>query len=425
LTRSILALAVAAALAQPAGAPADDGPAPVSAPAQPNAVIQWNRTLLSILRTPGNQPATVHSTRSMALVHLAVFDAVDQVGRGHRPWWRRPSHSAAADAAAHRVLVTLFPGRQQALDDQYAAMLAQVHGFERRREGMRAGERAAARMLVARADDGSGVTPPPYVPGTDPGDYQLTPPNFAPAVFTHWAHVTPFVLRRADQFRPGPPPPLRSGRYATALNEVKALGDVNSTTRTADQTLVARFWAPPIQNFWNDIAQTVALQHRDDVVQDARLFALLDVTLADSAIALYDAKYAYHLWRPISAIRGADTDGNPATVADPAWAPLAGNTAPDPSYPGAHSTISAAAGLVLARFFGSDARRFDVTSEALPGVTRSFASLSAAVDEAGLSRMYAGQHTRLDDVAGRALGRSVAEFVLRRGPAPGGPGRGW
>ena len=401
MKRTILALACLAALALPAAASAHA--------AAPNPVIQWNRSLLSILRTPGNQPATVHPTRSMAMLHVAIDDAVSAIHGG--PFALRPSRAAAADAAAHRVLVTLYPAQRQALDDQYTALLDQIRWPWRRSKGIAIGERAAADVLSARADDGSAATPPIYVPGSMPGDYQLTPPAFAPAAFTHWSQVTPFVLRRADQFRPAPPPPLASRAYAEAVNEVQALGAVNSATRSADQTVQARFWAAPIQNYWNEIAQTASLQHHDTLRQDARLFAVLDVTLADSVIAFYDAKYAYHLWRPITAIRSAGADGNPSTIADPGWTPLA-TTPADPSYPGAHSVVSAAAATVLARAFG-DEDRFDVTSEALPGVTRSFARFSGAVDEAGRSRIYAGVHTRLDDVAGRALGRDVAEFDLR------------
>jgi hypothetical protein len=399
--RATLALAACLAVALPAAASAHGGAPPTS----PNPVIQWNRTLLAVLRTPGQQPPTVHPTRSMALLHVAILDAV--VAGGHN----RFGDAAATDAAAHRVLVTLFPAQQQALDAQYAAVLAQLPDGRRTRAGVRAGERAAARLLAARAGDGSAATPPVYVPGTTPGDYQLTPPDFAPAVFTHWSQVTPFVLRRAAQFRPPPPPALGSRAYAATLNEVKALGDVNSTVRTADQTEQAKFWAAPIQNYWNEIAQTVALEHHDTLAQDAWLFAALDATLADSVIAFYDAKYAYHLWRPITAIRGADADGNPATVADPTWTPLA-KTPADPSYPGAHSVVSAAAATVLRAFFGRDSDRFDVTSEVLPGVTRHFDRFSAAVDEAGQSRIFAGVHTRLDDLAGRALGREVAQFDL-------------
>jgi membrane-associated phospholipid phosphatase len=195
------------------------------------------------------------------------------------------------------------------------------------------------------------------------------------------------------------------------VNEVQSLGSATSTTRTGEQTVIGKFWAPPIQNFWNQIAQNVAAAHSSDLPTTARLFATLNLALADSAIAMYDAKYTYQLWRPITAIRLADTDGNPQTTADPNWLPLAGNTPPDPSYPGAHSTMSAAAAEVLASFYGEESS-FSVTSPAVPGVTRSFTSFDAAVEEAGLSRIYAGVHTRIDHQAGVGLGDDVAGFVL-------------
>ncbi|MDX6469876.1 MAG: hypothetical protein QOF75_1679, partial [Gaiellaceae bacterium] len=220
-----------------------------------------------------------------------------------------------------------------------------------------------------------------------------------------------------DQFRPAAPPALTSDAYATAINEVESLGSATSTTRTSDQTQIGQFWNPPIQNFWNQVAQSVSLSHHSDLPTTARLFAELNLSFADSVIAFYDAKYTYRLWRPVTAIRLADTDGNPSTVADPNWLPLAGNTAADPSYPGAHSTISAAGADVLAGFYGNK-QRFSVSSPALPGVTRSFGSFSAAAEEAGLSRIYAGQHTRIDHVAGLALGHDVAGFVLRNALLP-------
>jgi membrane-associated phospholipid phosphatase len=223
--------------------------------------------------------------------------------------------------------------------------------------------------------------------------------------------VTPFVLDRGDQFRPAPPPALTSDAYAAAINEVQSLGSATSTTRTAEQTEIGKFWNPPIQNFWNQIAQTVALSQHSDLPTTARLFAVLNLSVADSAIAFYDAKYTYRLWRPVTAIRLADTDGNPSTVADPNWLPLSGNTAADPSYPGAHSTISAAGADVLASFYG-DQQHFSITSPALPGVIRAFDSFSAAAQEAGLSRIYSGQHTRLDHDAGLALGHDVTGFTL-------------
>jgi membrane-associated phospholipid phosphatase len=278
-------------------------------------------------------------------------------------------------------------------------------------EGVRVGEAVANGLLALRADDGSSAAQPVFMPGTRPGDYQPTPPAFAQPVLTQWPSVRPFSLRNARQFRPVQPPALTGNAYTAAFQEVKSLGEIGSSTRTSDQTQIAQFWNPAIWIAWNNIAETAALDHHDTLMQNARLFALLNVSFADSVIAFYDAKYTYRLWRPVTAIRLADTDGNPNTVADPNWLPLAGNTAPDPSYPGAHSTLSAAAADVLASFYG-DVQRFSVTSPALPGVTRSFGSFSAAEQEAGLSRIFSGQHTRLDHVAGLALGHDVAGFVL-------------
>jgi len=369
------------------------------------------------VNTPGAQPATIQPTRNFAILHAAIYDAVNSIDRTHEPYLvsvrapRDASETAAADAAAHSALVGLYPAQQSSLDADYAAELAKVPDGPAKDKGVRLGEQVAADLLAIRADDGSNVTPPPFVAGTNPGDYRPTPPNFPTPVFTTWGQVTPFVLDRGDQFRPVPPPTLDSEEYAEAINEVQTVGSAASTTRTADQTQIGKFWSPPIQNFWNQIAQTVALAHHSDLPTTARMFAALNLSFADSAIAFYDAKYTYRLWRPVTAIRLADTDGNPDTIGDPNWLPLAGNTAADPSYPGAHSTISSAGAEVLASFYG-DGQRFSLTSPALPGVTRSFTSFSAAAEEAGVSRIFAGQHTRLDHVAGVALGRDVAGFVL-------------
>jgi PAP2 superfamily len=386
-------------------------------------VIDWNQVLLSIVNTPGAQPANIQPTRNFAILHAAIYDAVDSIDRSREPYLvsvraaRGASETAAADAAAHTALVGLYPAEQALIDTDYAAELAQVPDSPAKDKGVRVGERVASELLAIRANDGSDVTPPPFIPGNAPGDYRLTPPNFAAPVFTTWGQVKPFVLDRGDQFRPAPPPPLTSDAYASAINEVKSLGSATSTTRTGEQTEIGKFWNPPIQNFWNQIAETVASAHHSDLPTTARLFAALNLSFADSAIAFYDAKYTYRLWRPVTAIRLADTDGNPNTVADPNWLPLAGNTAADPSYPGAHSTISAAGADVLASFFGDD-QHFSVTSPALPGVTRSFTSFDAAAQEAGLSRIFSGQHTRLDHVAGLALGHDVGRFVLHNALLP-------
>jgi len=251
------------------------------------------------------------------------------------------------------------------------------------------GQTVAAQILSLRSNDGSGVTPPPFIPGIQPGGYQLTPPNFAAADFTQWPQITPFALARADEFRPGPPPELTSDEYTSVFDEVKSLGFIHSTTRTPEQTLIGMFWNGNIQDFWNEIAQTAALRHHLNLAQSARLFALLNISLADTAIAFFDAKYTYQFWRPVTAIQMAGSDGNPSTEPNPAWLPLTTKTAPDPAYPGAHSAISSAGAEVLRFYFGKRFT-FDVTSESLAGVTRHFTSFSAAAEEAGLSRIYAG-----------------------------------
>ena len=386
-------------------------------------VVDWNEIQLSIVNTPGAQPANIQPTRNFAIVDAAIYDAVNAIDRTHEPYLisvrapRDASETAAANAAARTALDELYPAEQSTIDAQYVAELAKVADGPAKDQGIGIGEQVAADLLAIRANDGSSITPAPFVPGTAPGDFRPTPPNFPIPVFTTWGQVTPFVLDSGNQFRPAPPPALTSDDYAAAINEVQSLGSAASTTRTAEQTQIGQFWNPPIQNFWNQIAQTVATAHHTDLPTTARLFAALNLSFADSAIAFYDAKYIYRLWRPVTAIRLADSDGNPNTVADPNWLPLAGNTAADPSYPGAHSTISSAAADILAGFFG-DHQRFSVTSTALPGVTRSFSSFSAAADEAGLSRIYSGQHIRLDHVAGQTLGHDVARFVLHNALLP-------
>ena len=381
-------------------------------------VVQWNKTLLSIVRTPGAQPATIHPTRSFAIVHAAIYDAVNAIDGTHKPYLVRLSAShfasqeAAAAAAAHEVLVKLYPNFQATLDDQLQRALAQLANAGRA-DGSQIGNTVADRILALRANDGSNAPPIPYVFGTAPGDYQSTPPNFPKQPqFTHWSRVTPFALGSANQFRPGGPPKLTSDRYADAFDQVKSLGIANSTTATADEALTGRFWNGAIQNYWNEIAQTASLAHNLTTAENARLFALLNLSFADSVIAFYDAKYTYNFWRPVTAIRAAATDGNPETEDDLNWLPEVTNTTPDPSYPGAHAVISAAGSEVLTSFFRKRHFAFDVTSEVLPGVTRSFTSFPAAAEEATLSRIFAGVHFVFDLTTGQRLGDDVADFVV-------------
>src|SRR2546430_3235933 len=379
-------------------------------------VIDWNKELLHIVQTPGAQPATVHPTRSYAILHAAIYDAVVSITQDASPYVSSVTapRSARADAAAaqagHDPLVALYPTMKAALDQQLADELAVVPDGAGKQQGIQVGQAVAAQRVAIRTNDGSAVTPPPFVPGNQPGNYRSTPPNFPAPVFTNWGNVTPFVLNNGAQFRPAPPPALTSQAYADALNEVKSLGQNTSTTRTPDQTVIGKFWGGPIWNTWNEIAENAALAHHTNLETTARLFASLNLSFADSAIAFYDAKYHYQLWRPITAIRLADTDGNPATIGDPTWTPLA-VTAADPSYPGAHSTISAAGAIMLAAFFGNR-DQISVTSDVLPGPVRTFDSYADVATEAGLSRIFAGQHTRIDHEAGLALGHAVAQFVL-------------
>ena len=379
-------------------------------------VIAWNKELLHIVQTPGAQPATVHPTRSYAILHAAIYDAVVSITRDAPAYLfsvNAPS-SARADAAAatagHDTLAALYPKWTAVLDQQLASELATIPNGAGKQQGIQVGQAVAARLISIRANDGSAATPQPFLPGNQQGNYRPTPPKFPAPVFTNWGNVTPFVLNDAAQFRPDPPPALTSQAYAQALNEVKSLGQNTSTTRTPDQTVIAKFWAGPIWNTWNEIAENAALAHHTNLVTTARLFAALNMSFADSTISFYDAKYHYQLWRPITAIRLANTDGNPATVGDPNWTPLA-VTAADPSYPGAHSTISATGATVLSAFFGNQ-DQISVTSDVLPGVVRTFASYNDVATEAGLSRIFAGQHTRIDHEAGLALGHAVAQFVL-------------
>ncbi len=435
LALPICVVVLFAACADPSGNPARPSDPPqllssAAAPATIDPVVQWNRELLQIVRTPGAQPATIHPTRSFAILHAAIYDAVNAIDRTHAPYLvrvrggsRAASKQAAAASAAHEVLLALYPSFAAQIDALLGQSLAVVPDGERKTKGIRIGQEVAARILGLRAADGSAASPIPYVFGKLPGDYQSTPPNFPPQPqFTHWSHVTPFALERASQFRPGPPPALTSRAYGDALNEIKSLGTMTGSAATEDQALTGRFWNGAIQNYWNEIAQTASLADHLTTAQNARLFALLNFAIADSVIAFYDAKYTYNLWRPATAIRAADTDGNPDTDADPNWLPETGKTAPDPSYPGAHAAISAAAAAVLTEALGTEPFKLAVTSEVLPGVERVFQTFADAAQEATLSRIFAGQHFRFDLDAGQRLGREVADAVTDRLLLPRGDG---
>jgi membrane-associated phospholipid phosphatase len=393
-------------------------PASPFAPGSGQLVVDWNKILISILGTAGAQPATIHPTRSFAIVQAAEYDAVVSITHVGRPYLvrvpvsGRASASAAADQAAHDVLAGLFPAQASIAGNQLATELAAIPDGRAKARGIKAGQAVAAELLAIRSTDGSAAIPPPFVPGTAPGDYQLTPPNNAAPVFTNWGGITPFVIGSGSRFRPAPPPPVTSDAYKDSLAITKSLGQDASTTRTADQTTAGRDWSStPVWNVWNEVAQDQAVLHHASLQRAATVFAALDLTLADSAIGLYDAKYTYRVWRPITAIRDGTEFGFPA---DPAWNPLT-PTAPDPSYPGAHAAFSFAAATVLTAFFGGE-QAVTVHFDALPGQARSFGSFGSflgAAGEASLSRIWAGQHTMIDEDAGQRLGSDIAWFVLR------------
>jgi hypothetical protein len=383
---------------------------------QPDQVVQWNQELQKVLVAPGAQPASIHPTRTMAITQIAVYDAVNGiVGHGdpllvdvNGP--RSASPEAAAASAARTALDALLPSQESTIDPFFQSSLAQIGSGRRVDKGIAYGARVADAVLAARATDGSDASAPVFTPLSGPGEYQLTPPTFAPAGFTQTAHVKPFVLERASQFRAPSPPALDSAKYATDFSEVASLGRLDSTTRTADQTAIGRFWgAAPIWIVWNQVADQAASAFGSSLAHNARLFAALNTTLADGAIALYDSKYAYHRWRPITAITATD-QGNPNTTTDATWVPLA-NTANDPSYPGAHAEFSQAAATVLKNFFGTDAFRFSLSNPTV-NITRTFRSFSQAANEASESRIFAGQHFQYDQNAGQAQGSRVAAFVL-------------
>jgi membrane-associated phospholipid phosphatase len=381
-----------------------------------NVVLEWNQLALHAVGQARLSPVFV--SRDLAITQAAVYDAVVAIDRSFEPYFahvhasRGASIEAAAAQAAHDTLATLFPTQAGTFDSALAADLADIPPG-RARQGTDVGSEVARQILDWRSTDGSGATVT-YTPGTDPGDWQPTPPAFLPALAPQWPYVTPFAMSAGSQFRPAPPPALDSAEYAAAFNEVKSLGRVDSTTRTDEQTQIAKFWNDGpgtafAMGYWNRIAAQVATDRGLGLVQDARLFALLNIAEADAQIACWDAKYTYNLWRPVTAIRAADTDGNPATESDATWTPLL-VTPNFPSYTSAHSTLSAAAAGVLTALFGDD-YHFTVGAESV-SYTRSFASFEAAAAEAGQSRIYGGIHYQFDNQNGRALGRAVAQFVV-------------
>ena len=385
--------------------------------AHADLITDWNTQALSAIRNESTPPPL--AARNLAILHVAIHDAVNALTRTHGHYFadmvvtqQTSAHAAAASAARH-VLTDLFPSQSAAFDAALAQSLAAIPNSAEKTNGIALGEFVADIILDWRASDGSS-TSVPYVPSTEPGAWRRTPPFFRPPELPQWPYVECFALTNGSQFRPAGPPALTSAQWAADFNEVKTLGAANSTHRTAEQTLIARFWSdfsytitPP--GHWNQIAQNVATNNGLSLEQNARLFALLNIAMADAGIAVWDAKYAFNFWRPITAIQQGDTDNNPDTIADPEWMPLL-NTPAFPEYVSGHSAFSAAAAEVLARFFATDHLPFTVGSDSVPD-TRSYTSFAACADEIALSRIYGGIHFLSADLDGLTMGHAIGKYV--------------
>jgi hypothetical protein len=396
-------------------------------------VTYWNRVALDILKESATAPPK--AARDLAIVQAAVYDALNAIDRTHDPLFFQPSISGPASlesavaGAASQALVGLYPDYETRLDDTLSARLGDIPAGPARNNGVALGQVVADNMLALRASDGwaaDGID----VGNTPPGQWRPTPPEYQSGLAPHWGSVDLFSISSSARFLPGPPPALDSPEYAQALREVKLLGASDSTTRTPDQTQIAVFWddpsgitaAPPGK--WNLIGQTLAGQQGNSLAENARMLALLNLALADASIIAWETKYTYNLWRPEDAIRLADTDGNPATHADPDWMPLLPSPA-FPEYTSGHSTFGGAAAEMLSLFFGTDDIVFEIGAgfDVLPGVTRSYESISEAALENGRSRIYGGIHFQFSNIAGLECGQAIAADIFRncaqRIPAPG------
>lgn len=387
-----------------------------------DVLIDWNSTALAAVRTGNTNPPL--AARNLAMVQLAVFDAVNSIDRRHEPYAgiqvghaRGASVEAAAAGAADEVLRALYPDQAERFRATLAESLATVPNRRARIAGEAVGRQVGRAILALRANDGSSVQVD-APSATKPGEWSPTPPGYGRAVGLNFAYVPPFAMSSPSQFRPGPPPDLDSAKYTEAYNEVKSVGSIESTTRTPDQTAFAKFWAdlsgvsftPP--GHWNQIAEDAAMSRRMRLRDEAKLFAQLNVALADAGISCWEAKNFYQFWRPVTAIRDGDQDGNPLTAADPDWTPQ-WETPQFSSYSSGHATFSAAAATVLESYFGANTPFYDPGDPTLGLPGRHFDSFAQAAAEAAASRMYGGIHFRFDNETGLVVGRKIGQYVLQ------------
>jgi hypothetical protein len=384
-----------------------------SAPARADTVTEWNATAMAALTAPaptgaGQPPhvATIH----LAIVHGAVYDAVNAIDRGYQPYLAAPkakrwySKDAAAATAAYRVLASLPSMPQETLASAYTSSLEGIPPGKAKNGGVAVGEAAAAAMLAARAGDGR-FGPFRFTSGSEPGEWRPVLPAFGNDPNAWVKDVTPFMIWDASHFRSGGPNALSSRKYAREFAEVKELGSLDSSERSGDQTAMARFWAegPAI---WTRIVHQLSARNALGIADNARLFAMTYLTGADALIACWDDKAAWSFWRPITAIREAGGDGNRWTDPDPSWLPLIG-TPPYPDHPSGLACVIAAMAETARDFFGTDRMEYSATSAM---ITRSFSRFSQAPDEVVDARVYSGIHFRTADEDGAKIGKMVARW---------------
>jgi hypothetical protein len=380
--------------------------------AHADVVTDWNQKALALM--PKEGLAGGYQTRALAMLHVAMFDAVNSIENRYMPYKAKyavapaTSKEAAAASAAYTVLVRIFPKQQEVLRKDYDVALAAVPEGQAKTEGITLGEKVAADILAMRADDGSAVAEV-YQPHTTAGVYV---PTTIP-IFSTWGAVKPWSMKKGSQVRPDAPPALSSAVWTKDFNEVKELGWKNSAKRTAEQTDVGRFWLFTGPGTYNPIAVQLSAANNLSIIESARAFALLAIASADAHIAIFDAKYTYNFWRPITAIRNAEMSHNPATVAQAGWSPLA-DTPMHPEYPCAHCVASTTAGEVLKAVFGAgEIPPVSLTSTTAPGVTRRFTRLDDYIAEVSNARIWAGFHYRNSTMVGEQMGRSLAQYTVQ------------
>jgi hypothetical protein len=382
----------------------------LSAPARADTVTDWNLHASSALAAAGQSPPV--SVLHLAMVHGAAYDAVNAIDGRHEPYLAAPrarrwySKEAAAATASYRVLATLLPAQQPALERLYVESLAAVPPGRARKGGITVGEAAAAAMLAARANGRFGLFR--FAVGTMPGQWRPTPPAHVNDPNAWLARVTPFLLDSGSEFASKGPNALTSARYAREFDEVKSVGSVDSKTRTEDQTDAARFWSGGFAP-WITVTRQLSIERGLGIADNARLFAMLYLTGADAGIAAWDDKARWLFWRPVTAIREAGADGNRATDPDAGWTPLI-TTPPYPDHPSGLTTFSGAFAGTLRDFFGTDRIAFSVTSAALPGKTRHYGSFSQALQETVDARVWSGIHFRTADEHGARIGEQLARW---------------